>query len=69
MSVEVLFAASLAVTVIVLVPMESETEEIDQLVVPLTAPQEEPLTVQATEVTPILSEAVPERSTVEADVE
>ena len=66
---EVLFAASLAVTVIVLVPMESETEEIDQLVVPLTAPQEEPLTVQVTEAMETLSEAVPETLIVEADVE
>ena len=66
---EELFDESLAVTIMVFVPMESETEEIDQLVVPLTAPQEEPLTVQVTEAMETLSEAVPETLIVEADVE
>ncbi|KKS54329.1 MAG: hypothetical protein UV20_C0035G0007 [Candidatus Magasanikbacteria bacterium GW2011_GWA2_42_32] len=68
-SVEELLDESRAVTVMVLVPIARGTDAIDQLVVPETVPQEELLFVQVTEVTPILSEAVPERSTVEADVE
>ena len=69
MSVEVLLAASLAVTIIVLVPIISGMDVIDQKVAPETTPQEEPLTAQVTEEMETLSEAVPETSIVEADVE
>ena len=64
---EVLPAASLELTVMVLVPETSEILAIDQLVVPEAVP--EVLLVelaQVTEVTPTLSEAVPERLMVEA---
>ena len=68
-SVEELLDESLAVTIIVLVPIVRGMEEIDHEVVPETAPQEEPLFVQVMEEMPMLSEAAPETSIVEADVE
>ena len=68
-SVEELLDESLAVTIIVLVPIASGMDEIDQLVVPVIVPQEEPLFVQVIAEMPEESEAVPERETVEAVVE
>ena len=67
MSIDVLPPASLTVVVMVLIPETSEILAIDQLVVPEAVP--EVLLVelaQVTEVTPTLSEAVPERLIVEA---
>ena len=65
----VLPALSLAVTVI---RLSSETKlrlAIDQLVVPEAVPEPPLLFAQVTEVTPTLSEAVPERLTVDWVVE
>ena len=62
----VLFALSLAVTVIMLSPLLRLRLTIDQLVVPLAVPDPPLLLAQVTEVTPTLSEAVPERLMVEA---
>ena len=61
-SVDWLLAASLAVTVIVLVPETREILVIDHEVVPAAVPEVLLAEfVQVTEVTPTLSEAVPER--------
>lgn len=68
-SVDWLLAASLAVMIIVLVPMTRGMLLIDQLVVPDTVPQEVPLLVQVTELTPMLSLAEPETVRVDAVVE
>ena len=59
---------SWAVIIMVLVPIINGTDAIDQEVVPETAPQEEPLTVQVIVEIPEESEAVPERVTVKAVV-
>ena len=57
---EELLDESLAVMMIVLFPIARGMDEIDQLVVPETVPQDEPFTVQVTEETETLSLAVPE---------
>ena len=57
---EELLDESLAVMMIVLFPIARGMDEIDQLVVPIIVPQEEPLLVQVTEETETLSLAVPE---------
>ena len=60
---------SLAVMTMVLVPTTRGTLLADQEVVPLTVPQEEPLTVQVTEEMPEESDAEPDKATVGAVVE
>ena len=59
MSVEMLLAESLAVTVIMFSPLYKLILAIDQLVVPTAVPEPPLLFVQLTLVTPALSDAVP----------